>query len=268
MPKGALTITKRLLALSWSQTLQYRGDLIIWLTAITATPLLSLALWYTVAQSSTTGLVPRDILTYYIIIMFVRVFTASWRGYRLIEQILNGDIVNYLIRPPAIFGEFLTTPLTTHLLQLIVPALILAAVAITQPHLFTPAIFAMDNLLLFALSLLVAFVISFAFDISLGLLAFWLEDAQELMAYRFTLTQIASGVVIPFAVMPAWLHFSFSLLPFRYIISAPAEILMGQVTGSAALRLLLTQLIWAAAMTALARVLYVRGRRRYAVPGQ
>lgn len=261
-------ITKRLFSLSLSQALQYRGDLLLWLTAITATPLLSLAIWYTVAQSSTTGLIPRDILTYYIIIMFVRVFTASWRGYHLIEQILNGDIVNYLIRPPAIWGEFLTTPLTTLSLQLTIPAVLLLTVAFTQPHLFTPAIFQLSNVFLFAASILIAFIISFAFDISLGLLAFWLEDAQELMAYRFTLTQIASGVVIPFAMMPPWLHTAFSFLPFRYIVSVPAEILLGQATGTTRLYLIGIQLVWAAVLVALMRTLFVHGRKRYATPGQ
>jgi len=234
---------------------------------MTATPLISLAIWYTIARSN-ANLIPRDILTYYILVILIRLITSSWRGYYLIQQILNGTIVKYLIRPPAIYWDFLVNNLTNKIFQLIFILPILVIAFIIFPDAVSPIIFSLTNLGPFLLSLLLAFIITFTFDLSLGLLAFWLEDAQELMSYRFLLTQVASGVLIPFAMMPDWLYTAFSFLPFRYIISAPAEILLGQVVGPAALQLIFYQVIWAIGFIIIMRVLFVRGLRRYAIPGQ
>lgn len=263
----ALTKLIRIFSLSWSLTLQYRGDLFLWLIAITATPLLSLAVWYSVAASN-SALVPRDILTYYIIIMFVRIATSSWRGFQLSQQILNGQIVQYLIRPPAILWEFVTANLTTKIFQLIIPVPVFLAIAAWKPEYFSPAMYQPNNIIMFIPALLLAALLSFAFDLCLGLLAFWIEDAHEIMSYRFLLTQVASGVIIPFSVMPDWLFTTFSLLPFRYTVSVPAEILLGQATGTVAWQLLGWQFVWATGFFILLRMLYTKGLKIYALPGQ
>lgn len=258
----------RLCSLSWSITLQYRGETVLWLTAITATPLVSLAIWFTVASGGRGTLTGRDVLTYYILIMLVRTITSSWRGYFLSQQILNGEVARYLLRPPAIYWEFITDNLTSKAFQLLIPLPLFLAAASVYPAWFAPALYELPHLLLFFISLMLAYLISFTFDLSLGLLAFWLEDVRELMSYRFLLTQVTSGVIIPFALMPPWLHAAFSLLPFRAMLSAPVELLLGQVTGPAAVSLLATQAAWGAALILLARRLYTAGLRRYAVPGQ
>lgn len=257
----------RLFILDWSLLLAYRGEIFLWLMAVTATPLLSLAIWYQVAKSSGPGL-QQEILTYYLLLIVVRSASTSWRGYELIREILNGRIVGYLIRPPVIFWEFITKFLTTKVLFLTPSVLLATFLLLISPQSFSPAIFSLPRLGLFFISLLLAVILSFTFDICLGLTAFWLEDAQELMAFRFLLTQVASGVLIPFALMPDWLHLTFSFLPFRYTTSAPVELLLGQVIGPAALQLLGIQLIWSVSLIILMRCLFVRGLKRYDIPGQ
>jgi ABC-2 type transport system permease protein len=259
---------RRLFILSWSQTLQYRADLFIWLVAITATPLLSLAIWYATAKSGISPLGPEAILTYYLLIMVVRVATASWRGFQIIQEILNGEIVRYLIRPPAMLWEFVTSNLTAKILQIIPLLGMFTLIMLIWPQAVDLSSLTYASAALFAISVVLAYIISAAFDFSIGLAAFWLEEAQELMSYRFLLTQVASGVLIPFALMPDWLHTSLSLLPFRYTLSAPVEIFMGQVTGIAAWQLIGIQAVWAIGFIIILRTMYVRGLKRYAVPGQ
>jgi ABC-2 type transport system permease protein len=257
----------RLFILDWSLLLAYRGEILLWLMAVTATPLLSLAIWYQVAKSSGPSL-QQEILTYYLLLIVVRSASTSWRGYELIREILNGHVISYLIRPPVIFWEFVTEFLTTKVLFLTPSVLIAALLILISPQSFSPTIFSLPHLGLFSISLLLAVILSFTFDICLGLTAFWLEDAQELMAFRFLLTQVASGVLIPFSLMPSWLHFALSFLPFRYTVSAPVEILLGQITGLAALQLLGIQLIWSIGLILLMRFLFVRGLKHYVIPGQ
>jgi ABC-2 type transport system permease protein len=257
----------RLFLLSWQVTLAYRMEFFLWLLVMSATPLLSLVIWHAIASSSPNLSAP-DILTYYLLIIFIRTITSSWHGYEIIKHILNGSIVFYLIRPPIIYWELVTSFVARRLIQLFPLLAIVLSLFIFTPNLFHQNIFSSDKLLFFSISLILAAVISFTSDIALGLTAFWLEDAQELMAYRFLLTQVASGVMIPFYLMPDWLHTAFSFLPFRYTVSLPAEIMMGQVAGQNILKLIFIQFIWILIFIVILRVLYRRGLKKYAIPGQ
>lgn len=260
--------TLRIFSLSWSEAVQYRGDLALWTIASTLAPLISLAVWYTVATSGQSGVSPQDMLTYYILIMLIEYVTRSWRGVYMAQEILDGSIVRYLLRPPIFFIEHLTETIATKIFQLALPLLLFATALIALPDLFSPQIFERSNLLLGLLSIAIAFLVSSAVDYCVGLLAFWIEEVQELHSYRFLLMEVASGVLIPFAVMPDALFTLFSLLPFRYMVSAPAEILLGQATGEQALTLIGIQLAWSVGLIVLVRVLWIFGLRRYAIPAQ
>lgn len=258
----------RVFIMKWSEVLQYRGDLVLWTFAIAITPLVSLAVWYAVATSTQSAQDPRDILTYYILVMLLGIATASWQGFELIQEILSGAIVRYLIRPLSMFWIRIAGTIVTKILQLSVPVLTFCGVLLIFPHWFSSALFKVEHLLLFIPSLLLAITISFIMDMTIGTMAFWLEDAQELQSYRFLLMQVASGILVPFAVMPPAARDVLGSLPFRYIISAPAEIILGQAEGTAALALLAYQALWVVVLALLLAFVWKRGLKIYAAPGQ
>src|SRR5436189_3981840 len=89
----------RLAAINWSLTLQYRADMFLWLLADAATPLVSMALWYAVAQNAHQGPTPEQTVNYYILTILVIIATNSWAGFFIAQEILNGAIVQRLIKP-------------------------------------------------------------------------------------------------------------------------------------------------------------------------
>lgn len=257
-----------LFVISWHKALVYRGDIAAYLIFSVVAPTVALAIWYTVATGGGLGSSPQHIITYYIFIIFVELVTRAWRGIFLVEQIRTGQIVQYILRPPAILLEFITSNLTTKVVQLVAPIMLLGGALIFFPHLFAPEIYQREHVALFIMSLLLAFILWFSLDLSLGMLAFWLEEANEIHGYRFLLSQVASGVLIPFSAMPEGMHTILSFLPFRYAVSAPVEIILGQVEGSAAWELIGIQAAWAVGFILIMRMLYFYGLRRYAIPGQ
>lgn len=258
----------RVFAIQWSETIQYRGDILLWTVGEAMTPLVSLAIWYTVASSSAAALSAQDTLTYYIFIMFVRSFSNAWNGYLLSDQIQNGELVRYLVRPLSVIWVHVAENITIKIVRLTLPLLILGAALIFYPHLFSPSIFAPQHIVLFALSLLLASALSFTSEILLGLIAFWLEDAMQIRFLKEIFLEVASGVLIPFAFMPALAQHILSFLPFRYIVSAPVEILLGQVEGAATRPFFGAQIAWLLTTGILVRYFWRKGLRIYAVPGQ
>lgn len=265
MRKAALL---RLAALEWSKVLQYRGDLVMWMIAETIMPLVSFAIWYAVAASSAQGPTPTQIFTYYIFSLFVVIISQAWSGFFVARDILEGDIVTDLVKPISPLWKQIVNNGVEKVIKLIIPLPILIAAIILSPDAFTPTIFSITHLSLFAISLLLATILNFTFDITAALLAFWLEDAMQLRRYIDLLFSISSGILIPFAFMPEALRSALSFLPFRYIISAPLELLIYPLERSEVIQLLGKQFLWTVALIIIYAILWKRGLKRYAPPGQ
>lgn len=258
----------RLFALEWSRLLQYRADLLMWMAAESAIPLVSLAIWYTVARSQSSPLSATDTFTYYVIIMFVIIATNAWNGFFLARSILNGEIIQYLTRPISPFWPQIANNLMEKALKLTFPLPLALFIFAFWPDYFSPAIYQPAHIAFFIISLILAAALSFVLDLHFGVLAFWLEDIVQLRRYKDILQQATSGILIPLAFLPPVIRYFFAALPFRYMISAPAEILLGQATGLSVLRLLLIQAVWLVTLISTLTVLWRRGLKIYAVPGQ
>lgn len=258
----------RLFLLQWSDVLQYRLDLILWVLSDAVTPLVSMAVWYAVASSAALPLSPRDTLTYFVMVSVVVTFTSAWGGYFLSRDILTGDIVRFLIRPISIFWHIVINNLAEKTFKLLLPLLGLVVVFTFFPQIMSPAIYVPRHIILFALSLLLAAGIVFVLDLSIGALAFWLEDANSIRQFQYILQAVASGMIVPIAFLPHSLSQILNWLPFRYTISAPLELLLGQASGFNAIKLLGLQALWLAVMTAVLALLWRLGLKKYAAPGQ
>ena len=83
----------------WSSTVQYRGDFFMWGIAQSVTPLISLAIWYTVATTADIGLTPQQTLAYFVAVVFLNNIIHGPDGFLFGEDILQGKIVQHLMKP-------------------------------------------------------------------------------------------------------------------------------------------------------------------------
>lgn len=254
--------------MEWNRAIQHRADAMLWMMAESIIPLISLAIWITVSQNSTSTPAPRDVLTYYLIVIIIKLATDAWNGVFLAITILNGEIVTKLIRPFTIIWYDIANNLVEKLLKSAIPIPLIVLFIILRPNLLTPTIFQTKNILLFLISLLLAMVLAFTLDMIIGMLAFWLEDVFQIRRYKYLFESFASGLLIPFAFMPSFLTNTLGLLPFRFIISAPAEILTQQTIGLNTKTIITFQISWVFVVIILAVTLWHKGLKHYAPPGQ
>lgn len=267
MPKLLRKIV-RVFSMNWSQLLQYRSDVIVWTITEAITPLIALAIWFTVAQNQSSALSPQDAITYYVLSMIVITGTNSWVSYFLTDDILTGTLVQSLIRPLSVFWHHAVDNIVTKAIRLILPVLAFTIVAWQWPHLFSPSIYDSSRIALAVLSVILGATIAFLADALLATVAFWIEDSHQIIGYHYLLWTISSGVLIPYTFLPDTLKTVLSFLPYRYIVSAPLEIL---VTSSATLlptQLLVIQLAWIAGLGTALYFAWKQGLKRYAIPGQ
>ena len=258
----------RILAIKWSENLQYRGDIILWTIADALVPIIALAIWYSVAQSGNQAFPAQEVFTYYIFLTIVRATAVAWGGYFLSTEILKGDIVRYLIRPLSPFIIHAADNIAVKAFRLIIPISLLAVSLWQWPHLFWPTIYQPYYIVFFLLSVFLATILNFVFDMVTAMLAFWLEDVLQIREYQNMLYEIASGTLIPLAFLPSTIRNIFEFLPFRYMLSTPVEILLGRISGIDIWYQLGIQLLWIIASAITVSFLWKKGLKIYAIPGQ
>jgi ABC-2 type transport system permease protein len=76
-----------------------------------------------------------------------------------------------------------------------------------------------------------------------------------------------AGVVAPMALLPEGMARLAQVLPFRYMVGFPVEILTGQLTPTGALTGMAVQAAWAGLAVVLTAVVWRSGVRRYSAVG-
>ncbi len=100
------------------------------------------------------------------------------------------------------------------------------ALLLVGPIAFTPL-----GLLMFALTLPLAFVLDFLGNFLIGLAAFWIEDTSGLALIYSRLTMILGGMLIPLELFPERLQPILRALPFAGIVYGPARMFVHPELG-------------------------------------
>jgi len=119
----------------------------------------------------------------------------------------------------------------------------------------------------FLLSLLGSWLITFLANSAIGTLALWTGSSIKVMDVWLALFMVLSGYLIPVELFPPVVRSAVEVLPFRYQIGFPVEVLTSAHDTRTALILLARQWTWVAISFFLVGVLWRRGLRRFAAYG-
>ena len=121
--------------------------------------------------------------------------------------------------------------------------------------------------LAFAAALVMAFVVGFYFEATVGMVGFWFLEVTSLLYIVMTLNFFVSGHMLPLDLLPQPWSTILKWLPFQYMAYFPAVVFLGKVRGVDLASGLGLQLAWCVAFIVLSRFLYRRGLRRYSAFG-
>lgn len=116
----------------------------------------------------------------------------------------------------------------------------------------------------FAVSVLLAVVVSAQVRFLLDLCAFWLLDARGVRAVWNATSGVLCGLVVPLAFFPDWARVLLWCTPFPAIMQGPIDVFSER--GDVAL-LLGHQVLWAGLLVVAGRVVLARATRRLVVQG-
>ena len=230
-----------------------------------------LSLWRTIyagnGGAALGGYSQAAMIFYYLLVAVVDVLTAvNEDDWQIAADIREGNINQFLLKPV----DYLWYRLSLFFAGRI--AFISMAVAPLAVFIFCfREYFQMPAggaaLPAFLVSLLLTALLQFFISYAMAMLAFWLLEISTLIFILFAFEYLASGHLFPLDLLPPWLQHALAFTPFPYQLYVPIGIYMGKISGAAAGRGLLAQLLWVLLAYAFARFMWRRGIKKYAAFG-
>jgi len=235
-------------------------------------PLLAtIYLWravYASKEGETVGAYTLAAMTsYYLLVTIVDALTAvSEDDWQIAADIKDGQISQFLLKPIDYLGYRLSLFVSGRLIYTSV-ALIPVAVFLwfLRDYFVVPS--DLFTLAAFALSILLAALLTFLISYSMALLAFWVAEVSTFIFIEYAFEYIASGHLFPLDILPPVLKAVLGATPFPYMMYFPIGVYLGQITGEALTRGLMTQAGWTVFFYLIARWVWSRGVRRYSAVG-
>jgi ABC-2 type transport system permease protein len=180
------------------------------------------------------------------------------------QSIRSGDVITDLTRPWSFYLYWLSRSFGERAFNLLFRGSLTYLVGVLY---FNARLPAPADLLAFAPALILAMLLSFAFSFIINLTAFWLLDNSGVVLLSNVMLTFLSGFILPVAYYPPALQALVRALPFESITGLPAQIFLGQLAPEQIMRALLTQAVWAVAITGLGLAVQAAAMRKIVVQG-
>jgi ABC-2 type transport system permease protein len=206
----------------------------------------------------------RDFVAYFLAALFVRLLSGAWVLWEANMEIRQGTLAFRLLRPIHPLVHYAAENVAAMPLRFASAAPVLIVLLVVAPGHVTH-----DPVLLaaFPLALLGAWLITFLAMSAIAALAFWIDSATSIGQVWFGLFSIFSGYLVPLELFPGPLAAAARWLPFRYMLGAPVELLVGLSSRSDGLVDLGVQWLWVALLGLGAAAAWRVGVRRYSAFG-
>lgn len=206
-----------------------------------------------------------QMIFYYILVSCVYQMTRPDMG-TILREIYEGTLTKFLVYPVS----FISFKLSSHAAHMTLVALqLLFGIGVFSIFFNISDVITATYLeiLLSIFALLIAGYLFFMIMTCLELLSFWLESAWALCIMLEFIVNLFGGKILPLALFPDWLKAISDILPFRYLVSFPVEVLQGHVSGSELYLSFIIALCWCGIFSTIAKIIWEKGSYQYTGTG-
>lgn len=247
--------------------LQYRAAMVIWMIGHVIEPLVYLVVWSTVSGGQggrigdySTG----EFAAYFIVLMIINHTTFTWIMWEFEYRIKHGSLSFALLRPVHPIHADVADNVSYKLITLPLMFIIAGGMA----AIFRPAFSLVPWACLAFIPVLgLAFLIRFLLEWTLAQAAFWTTRVTAINHVYHVVLLFLAGQVAPLTLFPAPVQVLADILPFRYMVGFPVELLLGRLTPTETLTGIAAQVAWLVAGFVLMRLVWRAGIGKYSAVG-
>ncbi len=254
---------------TWDEMFTYRLNFALWRLRMVLQFLTIYFLWFAVIPQNTKvlGYDQSQILTYILCGFLLTSFVLSSRSYGVGDDINQGNLSNFLIRPINYQFYWFARDIGDKAMNLFFSVFELGIIYfLLQPPLFLQT--NLNYLVIAIFTAIIALVMYFFLSFLLGLIGFW---SPEIWAPRFIfiiLITFFAGGMFPLDVLPASIYNFFLFLPFTYLLYFPLKIYLGQLPFSQIATGITISLFWIIALFLLVQFIWNKGLKFYTAYGR
>lgn len=254
------------------QAFAYRANFIFFLLGEIMQCFIMYFVWKAVfmntADNNFMGFTMDQMIVYLFITFLTGYLTYSDGSYAVGEEIRDGNIAMRMLKPCSFDMSFLFQEFGNKIISLsfmFVP--IVLGVEIYRYFLCGQIMFCPINFLLYVVSLVLAYLISFYFNVCYGFLAFFLKNLWGTNILKEVVVNFLSGATIPLAFMPSVLASVLNFLPFASLSYTPVMIYMGMYTPQKTALSILLQVFWLVAFWGVSKLIWSGAMKKVSIQG-
>lgn len=261
-----------ILRISIEERLVYRGDFALG-TLMRFLPIVTqIFLWGAVfaglnaaggGNGQIAGYSYYDFIAYYLLTMISRAF-SSMPGLAsgIARDVREGTIKKYLIQPIDMLSFLLLYRLAHKLVYYLIAAAPFALVFYLCRDYF-PGWPNGLTMLAYLAALVMAFLLGFFLDATIGMIGFWFLEVSSLLFVYMLFNFFFSGHMFPIDMLPGIWGGLVRMIPLQYLAYFPAAVFLGKITGWELVWGLVIEFLWVVFFMVASRVAFQRGMQRY-----
>ncbi len=228
-------------------------------------PLINMFVWVIAAgEGPVMGFTGNDFVVYYMVLILVNQLTYPVSHWTVGDNIFNGTFSYWLLRPLPPIYEAIAADIAAKVVCMPFTIVFILGIVIVLGVSFSAEAV---NIVLFVICLLLAQLLRFMVAYSISLVALFTSKVNSLLGINDTLLFLFSGQVIPTMLMPGIVGTISGILPYRYMLGFPVEVLLGKLSMGQTIGGIVFQLIWLFIIIGLNRVIWKRGIKHYSSVG-
>lgn len=219
-------------------------------------------------ESTFMGFTMTDMTLYVFLANIVGFLTGTDSTQALAEEIRDGNIIMRMIKPVNVDLSLLATEVGDKaVMSAFIFLPVMAGVEVYRYFALGFVAFNIGMFLVFLVSVVLSYILSFYLNLLFGYLAFWLMNIWGFSILKGSIIKFFSGSLIPLAFFPGIVADVFEQLPFASIVYTPVMIYMGKVQGVYLAITIGKQLAWVLVFIGLAKLMWRWAEKRLAVQG-
>lgn len=226
------------------------------------------AVFMSSGDSNFMGFTMADMTVYVFLSNLVGFLTSTDSTDNLADEIHDGSIIMRMIKPVNIDYSLLSMEVGSKVMMITCIFLpVMVGVEIYRYCVLGFIAFNIIDFLLFTVSVILSYLLSFYLNLIFGYLAFFLMNIWGFSILKTSIIKFFSGALIPLAFFPGVVRTVFEQLPFASLIYTPTMIYMGKYSALEIVFVLGKQVVWLAVFVLISKMIWGWAQKRLAVQG-